>query len=155
MSGNLLMTERGYKKLLAELEELKRKERPATLIDLEEARQQGDLKENAEYHAAKEKLGHIDNRISELETKIMTAKVVEIGEADGTVKFGSVVSVKNHKLNKEQTYTIVSSEEMDLKRLHISIESPIGKALIGAKEGDQVSAQIPSGEMTLEVLSVS
>ncbi len=154
MSGNILLTENGFKKIKEELENLKRVERPATLIDLEEARQQGDLKENAEYHAAKEKLGHIDSKISELEGKIVNAKIVEVGEADGTVKFGSVVKIFNSKMNKEQVYTIVSSEETDLKKLHISIESPIGKALLGAKVDEVVFAEIPAGKIELKVLSV-
>ena len=154
MAEYVLLTDKGFKKLQAELEILKRKERPFTLIELEEARQQGDLKENAEYHAAKEKLAHIDNKISEIEIKISNSKIVEVSEANGIVKFGSVVTVFNGKLNKEQVYTIVSSEETDLKNLHISIESPIGKALLGAKIDETVQAQIPSGVMELKVLTV-
>lgn len=154
MSGNVLLTEFGFKKLRDELEILKRKERPFTLIELEEARQQGDLKENAEYHAAKEKLSHIDNKISEIEQKIANSKIVAVGEADGTVRFGSVVTVHNSKFNKEQKYTIVSSEETDLKKLHISIESPIGKALLAAVVGEVVYAEIPSGKIELKVLVV-
>jgi len=154
MSSHILLTEAGFKKLLAELEVLKKQERPATLIDLEEARQQGDLKENAEYHAAKEKLTHIDNKISEIEVKISNSKVVEVGKADGTVKFGSVVTVFNEKMKKEQKYTIVSSEETDLRNLKISIESPIGQALVGAKVDDVVKAIVPAGEMPFKILII-
>ncbi len=154
MADYILMTKEGYNQLLNELKKLKEIERPATVQALEEARQMGDLRENAEYHAAKEKLALIDSRIAEIEYRLSKAKIVEKSSEDGKVGFGSKVKVFNYKLNKEQVYTIVSSDEMDLKSLKISIESPIGKALIGHEEGDEVIVQIPSGEMKLKILKI-
>lgn len=144
----------GYKKMIDKLENLKKNERPETVEELEKAREKGDLKENAEYHAAKEKLGFIDDNIADLEQKIANARIVEKTQDKDKVGFGSKVKVYNNKLDEEQEFTIVSTEESDISQLKISLESPIGNALMGAKKGEEVVAKVPSGEMKLEILEI-
>lgn len=148
------VTEEGLRKMRSELHNLEHIERPETVIALEEARTMGDLKENAEYHAAKEKLSLIDSRISEIQHRISKARVVEKTNLKGKIGFGSIVTVFNSKINKEQTYTIVSVEETDIKEMKISVETPIAKALLGKKEGQVAVAQVPSGVMEMKILKI-
>ncbi len=152
--GRLPMSQPAYEKLMQELEFLKKNDRPQIIAEIAAARQQGDLSENAEYHAAKEKQGMIEDKIQELEDKIARAEIVTAnpGGSDRII-FGAVVSVKNLGNNNVVEYTLVGSEEVDVNLGKISSASPIGKSLMGRKPGDVVEVQIPKGKLKLEILN--
>ena len=150
------LTRRGALMLKEELERLKSKERPAVITAISEARAQGDLSENAEYDAAKEKQGFIEGRIAELESKLSAAQIIDPAsvDADGRVVFGSTVELEDVEAGKTVTYQIVGDDEADLDHGLISISSPIARALIGKIEGDVASVQAPGGVREWEIISV-
>jgi len=150
------MTVRGHELLQEELKRLKSVDRPQVIEAIAEARAHGDLKENAEYHAAKEQQGFIEGRIKELEGKLSHLHVIDVTaiDAKGKIVFGSTVELLEEDNNKEIEYRIVGEDEADIKHGLISYNSPIARALIGKSEGDIVSFQAPGGEKTFEILEV-
>ena len=156
MSDKVPMTVRGHELLEAELKRLKYEERPRIVEAIAEARGHGDLKENAEYHAAKEQQGFIEGRIKELEGKLSHKQVIDVTAVDakGKVIFGSTVEILEEETDKEIEYRIVGEDEADIKSNLISYTSPIARALIGKSEGDVVSFQAPGGEKPFEILEV-
>lgn len=150
------MTVLGQKKLQAELEHLKKIERPAIIQAISEARAHGDLKENAEYHAAKEKQGFIEGRIRDLEAKLSQCRVIDITQIhnDGKVIFGATVTLVNTTNDEEVVYQIVGEDEADIKHHKISVTSPVARAMIGKMEGDEVIVKSPSGEVRYEIIKV-
>jgi transcription elongation factor GreA len=155
MSDIQYVTKDGYEALVAELKYLKSVKRPEISRAIAEAREKGDLSENAEYHAAREELGLLEAKISEMEGKVGSARVMDESKVDiSKVSILTKVDVINKKLNKNQTFTIVSEAEANLKEGKISITSPIGKALIGKKIGEKAVAHTPAGPMEFEVISI-
>ena len=149
------MTAGGYANLVEELKHLKITERPAVIQAIEEARAHGDLSENAEYHAAKEKQGFIEGRVAELEAKISRAEVIDPTTLNGSkVKFGATVCVADEDTDQESTYKIVGTDESDIKSGLLSVSSPLSRALIGKEVGDSVSVEAPGGARGYEVVSV-
>ena len=150
------MTIRGVTLLQEELKKLKSKDRPDVIAAISEARAHGDLKENAEYHAAKEQQGFIEGRIKEIESKLSNAQEIDVTaiNAGGKVVFGSTVTLIDLQNNDELTYKIVGEDEADIKSNLISYSSPIARAIIGKFEGDDVVFQAPGGEREYEVVSV-
>jgi transcription elongation factor GreA len=150
------MTVRGHELLQDELKKLKSVDRPQVIQAIAEARAHGDLKENAEYHAAKDQQGFIEARIKELEGKLSHLQVIDVTaiDATGRVVFGSTVELLDEDTDKKITYRIVGEDEASIKTGLISYTSPIARALIGKNEGDVVSFQAPSGEKTFEILEV-
>ena len=151
------MTVRGHELLQAELKKLKSVDRPSVIEAIAEARAHGDLKENAEYHAAKEQQGFIEGRIKDLEGKLSHLQVIDVTaiDAKGKIVFGSTVQLLDEDTGKEIVYTLVGEDEADIKTGMISYSSPIACALIGNSEGDVVSFQAPGGEKTFEILEVT
>ena len=149
------MTKKGYEALQAELTRLRREERPKVIQAITEAREHGDLKENAEYKAAKEHQQFIDTRMAELEHKLSSAQVVEIstGECE-TVVFGVTVSLINMESQEAKRYTLVGQDEADIKNGSISVQSPIGRGLIGHRVGDIVEVHRPAGVIEYEIQSI-
>ncbi len=149
------MTEAGFDKLQEELKHLKAVERPAVIRAIAEAREHGDLSENAEYHAARERQSFIEGRISELEDIISRADVIDLSKLSGkTVRFGASVTVSDVDSDEETTYQLVGPYEADLKKNKISVQSPLGRALIGKTIGDTAEVSAPGGSKGYEVLSV-
>ena len=150
------LTSKGAEKLKAELKNLKHVERPAVINAIAEARAQGDLSENAEYDAAKEKQGFIEGRIKEIEGKLSNAQIIDPSslDAEGRVVFGATVKLEDLDSGKEVVYQIVGDDEADIKQGLISISSPIARALIGKYEGDVAEVQAPGGVREYEILSV-
>jgi transcription elongation factor GreA len=149
------MTKKGYEALQAELTRLRREERPKNIQDITEAREHGDLKENAEYKAAKEHQQFLSTRMAELEHKLGSAHVVEIaGGESKTVVFGVTVALLNMKTQEEKRYTLVGQDEADLKNGSISVQAPIGRALIGHRVGDIVEVHRPAGMIEYEIQSI-
>lgn len=150
------LTIRGAKLLRDELHYLKTVERPSVITAIAEARAQGDLSENAEYDAAKEKQGFIEGRIADLEGKLSTAQIIDPAnlEAEGRVVFGATVELEDLESGDVVTYQIVGDDEADIKNAKISISSPIARALIGKYEGDTADVQAPGGVRQYEVLDV-
>ena len=149
------MTEKGLRRLEDELRNLKSVERPAIIRAIAEARSHGDLSENAEYHAARERQSFTEGRVLELESIISTAEVIDPTTLSGDqVKFGATVIVVDEDTDKEATYQIVGMHEADIKQNLLSISSPLAKSLIGKHEGDTVSVPAPGGDRTYEILSV-
>ena len=150
------MTVRGHELLQAELKKLKSVDRPAVIQAIAEARAHGDLKENAEYHAAKEQQGFIEGRIKQLEGKLSHLQVIDVTaiDAKGRIVFGSTVELIDEETGKEIVYKIVGEDEADIKQGLISYTSPIARALIGNNEGDIVTFSAPSGEKQYEVVEV-
>lgn len=141
------MTAQGEKSLQKELHSLKTVERPKVIAAIAEAREHGDLKENAEYHAAREQQSFIEGRIQEIESKLSSAQVVDVTKLqnDGKVIFGSTVVLFNEDKKETVEYTIVGDDESDIKSRKISVSSPLARALIGKLEGDEVEVQTPAG----------
>ena len=146
----------GAEKLRAELQHLKSVERPAVIQAIAEARAQGDLSENAEYDAAKEKQGFIEGRIADLEGKLSNAQIIDPTtlDADGRIVFGATVELEDADSGESVTYQIVGDDEADIKHGKISVSSPIARALIGKYSGDTVDVQAPGGVRQYEVLDV-
>ena len=147
------MTVEGEKALRDELQQLKTVERPRVIQDIADAREHGDLKENAEYHAAREHQGFIEGRIQDIEGKLSNAQVIDIKSIphSGKVLFGTTVSIINVDTDEEVEYRIVGDDEADIKNNRISVSSPIARALIGKSEGDTVVVNIPSGTVEYEI----
>jgi len=148
------MTRPGYERLKEELERLKRVDRPAISRAIAEARAHGDLSENAEYHAAREKQGFMEARINELESKVGTAEVLDPPTSGDRVTFGSTVRLEDED-GKETRYQIVGSDETDPSHGRISIMAPLARTLIGKKVGDSVVAQLPGGSKRFEILDAN
>lgn len=148
------MTRPGYERLKEELERLKRVDRPAISRAIAEARAHGDLSENAEYHAAREKQGFIEARINELEAKVGTAEVLDPPTSGDRVTFGSTVRLEDED-GKETRYQIVGSDETDPSHGRISIMAPLARTLIGKNVGDSVVAQLPGGSKRFEILDAN
>ncbi len=147
------MTVEGEKALRDELQHLKTVARPKVIAAIAEAREHGDLKENAEYHAAREQQGFIEGRIQDIEGKLSNAQVIDIKSIPhtGKVIFGTTVRIINTKTDEEVTYQIVGDDEADIKNNRISVFSPIARALVGKEEGDVVNVQVPSGVVEYEI----
>ncbi len=149
------MTAEGYERLVAELKNLKSVERPAVIRAIAAAREHGDLSENAEYHAAKERQSFIEGRVMELEDKISRAEVIDVSGMSGKrIQFGATVTLADEDTDEEMTYQIVGTDEADIKAGRISISSPIARALIGKEEGDSIEVSTPAGPRGYEVVSV-
>lgn len=149
------MTGEGYDSLDEELKRLKTLERPAVIAAIAEARSHGDLSENAEYHAAKERQGWIEGRIAEIEDKISRAQVIDVSKLSGShVKFGATVTVVDEDTEGEARYQIVGEHEADVKKGRLSLTSPLSRAMIGKESGDVVEVQTPGGVKSYEILKV-
>ncbi len=150
------MTNRGAEKLRKELKELKTGARPNVIKAIAEARAHGDLRENAEYHAAREHQGFIEGRIAEIEHKLAHAQIIDVTQvnAGGRVVFGATVELLNLDTDQEVRYQLVGEDEADIKHGLVSISSPIARALIGKREGDDVEVHTPSGTQDYELLAV-
>ena len=151
------MTVEGAEKLKAELQRLKSVERPAVIQAIAEARSHGDLSENADYDAAKERQGFIEGRIAEIENKLAGAQVIDPTtiDGDGRVVFGATVEIEDAESGTRRTWMIVGDDEADVKENKVSVNSPLARALIGKEEGDSVEVQAPGGVRTYEIVSVS
>lgn len=151
------ITREGFEKMQAELEKLK-EEKPLVIQAISDARDQGDLSENAEYHAARERLGFIEGRIMEVENKLSHAEVIEVQSLSGdTVMFGATVTLNmlnDDKIEVEYIYKIVSEYEADVSKKLISTSSPLGSALIGKKVGEYVEVIVPSGEKLYQIVKI-
>jgi len=150
------MTLHGAERLRAELNELKTVKRPAVVAAIAEARAHGDLKENAEYHAAREQQGFIEGRIKDIESKLSHAQIIDVASlnAGGKVVFGATVVLLDLNTDEEKTYQIVGIDEADLKHNKISVTSPVARALISKEEGDEVALEAPGGTHEFEILEV-
>lgn len=148
------MTRGGFDALDEELKTLKTVERPAVIRAIAEAREHGDLSENAEYHAARERQSFVEGRIKELEAILGRAEVIDPARLSGTVKFGATVTLADEDSGEEKTYQIVGEVEADLERGLLNIRSPLARALIGKDEGDSVDVKTPGGQKSYEVLSI-
>jgi transcription elongation factor GreA len=149
------ITKKGYEALKAELDRLKKVERPKVIEAIAEARSHGDLSENAEYDAAKERQGFIETRISEVENKLADARIIETaGRTSETVVFGATVQLIELEAKQKKQYTLVGQDEADLKNGKISVQSPVGKALIGKRVGDQVAVTTPAKIVEYEVIEI-
>lgn len=157
MSERYPMTKEGAEALKKELDHLKFTVRPRIVSAIAEARAHGDLKENAEYHAAREQQSFTEGRIKDIESKLSHAQVIDISSLanNGKVVFGATVSLLNIDTDEEVTYKIVGDDEADFKINKISINAPLARAIVGKEEGDEVEAQIPSGKVTYEILCVT
>ncbi|MCK4910375.1 MAG: transcription elongation factor GreA [Thermodesulfovibrionales bacterium] len=150
------LTPEGHKKLESELENLIKVERPGNIKAIAEARAHGDLSENAEYHAAKERQGFIEGRIQELKIKLSQAEIIDPSRMDhDRVTFGASVTLMDLDTDKEITYMLVGPEEADVKAGKISTSSPVGRALIGKEEGDEVRIQAPGRTVEYEILDIT
>lgn len=154
MKKNYLSRE-GYQKLDAELRDLKTRGRKEIAEEISEARAKGDLSENAEYDAAKEAQGHLEKKIAELENTLATATIIDKKNIDTSkVYLLSTVTILNKKMKKEMKYTLVSKDEADFKQGKISVESPIGQAVLGKEIGDVVEVDVPAGKLELEIKNI-
>jgi len=150
------ITADGYNRLQEELKRLKSIERPAIIKQIAEAREHGDLSENAEYHAARERQGFIEGRLMELEDKIARAEVIDVAKLSGkSVKFGATVKLADEETDEEQTFQIVGEDEADVGQGLLSITSPLARALIGKSVGDSVEVSTPRGAKSYEVVGVT
>src|SRR6056297_215895 len=149
------MTAGGHAALEKELKQLKSEERLAIIRAISEAREHGDLSENAEYHSAKEKQSFIGGRIKELEGAISRADVIDPTKLSGSIKFGATVTLVDEDTDEEKTYRIVGEYEASIEKGLLNIKSPIARALIGKEEGDSVEVRTPGGEKSYEVLKVA
>ena len=150
------MTKHGYEKLSKELEYLKTIARPEVAKEIDAARELGDLKENAEYHAAKDEQGFIEGRIQEIESKLSRMQLIDVTQLnqDGRCVFGTTITLLNLTDNSEISYQIVGEDEADVELGKISCHSPIAKALIGNEEGDEVTVKAPKGDILYEIIEV-
>ena len=149
------MTDQGYRALDDELKRLKTVERPSVIGQISEARSHGDLSENAEYHAAKERQGWIEGRIAEIEDRISRAQVIDVSRLSGDqVKFGATVTVVDEDTEEESRYQIVGEHEADVKSGRLSLTSPLSRAMIGKSSGDTVEVNTPGGTKAYEITKV-
>ncbi len=148
------LTRAGQTALSDELKHLKSVERPDVIKAIAEAREHGDLSENAEYHAAREKQSFIEGRVKELESILSLADVIDPAKLSGTIKFGATVELVDEDTDEEKTYQIVGEPEADIESGKLNIKSPLARALIGKDEGDSVEVRTPGGERSYEILSV-
>ena len=148
------MTRAGATALEVELKKLKSEERPAIIQAIAEARELGDLKENAEYHSAREKQGFIEGRIKEIEGVLGLAEVIDPTKLSGSIKFGATVTLVDEDTDEEKTWQIVGEHEANIEKGLLNIKSPIARALIGKEEGDSVEVRTPGGEKGYEVLKI-
>ena len=149
------LTKEGYETLKKELETLKRIERPQNIKAIEEARAHGDLSENAEFHAAKDRQGFIEGRIIELEFKVANADIIEIKKLPkDRVVFGTMVLLENIDSGEDVKYQLVGPDESDIDKGRISIASPLGKAMLGKKPGDELTVQVPGGKRVYELVEI-
>jgi transcription elongation factor GreA len=154
MKKNYLSRE-GYEKLDKELHDLKTRGRKEIADEIAEARAKGDLSENAEYDAAKEAQGHLEKRIAELENTLATSSIIDEKDIDTSKAYLlSTVTILNKKVDKEMKYTLVSKDEADFKKGKISVDSPIGQAVLGREVGDVVDVEVPAGTLTLEIKNI-
>jgi transcription elongation factor GreA len=149
------LTRAGFDKLDAELKHLKSVERPSIIAAISEAREHGDLSENAEYHSAKEKQSFIEGRIKELEGVISLAEVIDPTKLSGSIKFGATVTLVDEDTDERKTYQIVGEYEADIEAGRLNVRSPLARALIGKVVGDSVEVRTPGGERAYEILSIS
>ena len=155
MNKKVPMTKEGYDKIKKELDHLMKVERPKNIRDIEEARGHGDLSENAEYHAAKERQGHIDAKKRELEYKLSNAQIIDVSKlTNEKVVFGATVTLADTDTGEKKKYTLIGQEEADLKKGKISVQSPVGKALIGHKVGDIVTIKTPAKTVEYEIQEI-
>jgi transcription elongation factor GreA len=148
------LTRAGYDALNDELKALKSVERPAVIRAIAEAREHGDLSENAEYHAARERQSFIEGRVKELEGILALAEVIDTSKLSGAVKFGARVTVIDEETEEEKTFQLVGEPEADLERGLLNVRSPLARALIGKDEGDSVEVRTPGGEKSYEILRI-
>lgn len=148
------MTRAGFTALDEELKQLKTVERPSVIQAIAEAREHGDLSENAEYHAAREKQSFIEGRIKEVEAILGRADVIDTTKLSGAVKFGATVGLVDEDTEEERTYQIVGEPEADIEKGKLNVNSPLARALIGKDEGDSVEVRTPGGEKSYEILSI-
>jgi transcription elongation factor GreA len=154
--NKLPMTAEGYDRLREELKRLKTIDRPAIIRAIAEARTHGDLSENAEYHAARDRQSFIEGRVIELEDKIARAEVIDISKLSGSViKFGATVKLADEETDEEQTFRIVGEDEADVKNGRLSVTSPLARALIGKGTGDSVEVSTPRGAKSYEIVGVA
>lgn len=151
----ILITRAGFTALEVELKKLKSEERPAIIQAIAEARELGDLKENAEYHSAREKQGFIEGRIQEVEGILGLAEVIDPTTLSGAIKFGATVSVVDEDTDEEKTWQIVGEHEANIENGLLNVKSPIARALIGKEEGDSVEVRTPGGTKSYEILSIA
>jgi transcription elongation factor GreA len=149
------LTRAGFDKIDAELKHLKSVERPTIIQAISEAREHGDLSENAEYHSAKEKQSFIEGRIKELESVISLAEVIDPTKLSGSIKFGATVTLVDEDTEEKKVYQIVGEYEADIEKGRLNMKSPLARALIGKTVGDTVEVRTPGGERGYEILSVS
>ena len=155
MSSSIPVTAAGLRRLKAELKHLQTVERPRISREIEVARAHGDLRENSEYHAAKEKQSHVEGRILDLNDWIARAEVIDVRKLSGDrVVFGATVTVVDSETEKSVSYRIVGEIEADIKKRHISVTSPLARALIGKQVGDSASVQSPGGAREVEIAAV-
>lgn len=150
----IAMTRAGFDLLDEELRVLRSVERPAVIRAIAEAREHGDLSENAEYHSAREKQSFVEGRIKELEAIISRAEVIDASRLSGSIKFGATVTLLDENTEEERTYQIVGEPEADLERGLLNIRSPLARALIGKDEGDSVEVVTPGGGRSYEIISI-
>jgi transcription elongation factor GreA len=148
------MTRAGFVALDEELKQLKSVERPAIIRAIAEAREHGDLSENAEYHSAREKQSFIEGRIKELEGTLSLAEVIDPTRLSGAIKFGATITIVDEDSDEEKTYQIVGETEADIEAGKLNIRSPLARALIGKDEGDSVEVKTPGGNRSYEILSI-
>ncbi len=148
------MTRGGFTALDEELKQLKSVERPAIIRAIAEAREHGDLSENAEYHSAREKQSFIEGRIKELEGTLSLAEVIDPSKLSGAIKFGATVTIVDEDSDEEKTYQIVGETEADIEAGKLNIRSPIARALIGKDEGDSVEVKTPGGQRSYEIVAI-
>lgn len=154
--NRIYLTKEGYAKIRSELVRLQTEERPVVIAAIKKAREFGDLSENAEYHAAKERQAFIEKKIAELQAKLTNSEIIDESQIPKDKAYlGACVRLKDPKTSKEITYTLVSTDEADFEQNKISTESPIGRALLGKIAGETVAIQVPVGTLTYEILEIS
>jgi transcription elongation factor GreA len=150
------MTADGFQRLEEELRHLKMNDRPAVIRQIAEAREHGDLSENAEYHAARERQSFIEGRVAELEDKISRAEIIDVSKLSGKqIKFGATITVVDEDTDEKNSYQIVGPDEADIREKRLSITSPLARAVIGKKVGDTVEVTTPNGSKSYEIVKVA
>jgi transcription elongation factor GreA len=148
------LTKSGFDKLDSELRHLKSKERPSVIKAISEAREHGDLSENAEYHAAREKQSFIEGRIKDLEGTISLAEIIDVSKLSGPIKFGATVEIIDEESEESKTYQIVGEAEADIENNLLNMRSPLARALITKEEGDSVEVTTPGGKRSFEIIKI-